>query len=183
MSFVPIITADGSGILTADGSVLGHDVADSCGFGVFAYGESQYGDGAFSFSLSYSLSVDPGSYAVTGSAADLRALRLLAAAAGSYLLTGDVATFFAEIPFNAAAGAYAINGSAVTFSAFYAFLAAAGSYGISGSVASLMFFGLGGKQRITLVFQENRMASVENENRTTDVPFECRLATVEQEYI
>ena len=182
MSFVPIITADGSGILTADGSVLGHDVADSGGFGVFAYGESQYGDGAFSFSLSYSLSVDPGSYAVTGSAADLRALRLLAAAAGSYLLTGDVATFFAEIPFNAAAGTYAINGSPASFSAVYFFLANAGAYALTGSSAKLSFFSPGGT-RITLVFKENRMASVENENRTTDVPFESRLATVEQEYI
>ena len=92
MSFVPIITTDGSGILTADGSVLGHDVADSGGFGVFAYGESQYGDGAFSFSLSYSLSTDPGSYSLSGSVADVLALRQLAAAAGNYLLTGDVAT-------------------------------------------------------------------------------------------
>ncbi len=86
----------------------------------------------------YSLSADPGTYAVTGLAAGVLAAHLISAVAGSYALTGSDATLKAGFKIAADAGSYALTGSAATPKAGYKLAADAGSYALTGSAASLL---------------------------------------------
>jgi hypothetical protein len=62
------------------------------------------------------LSADPGSYALTGSNADLLRGRFISADAGSYALTGSNADLLRGRFISADAGSYALTGSAATLS-------------------------------------------------------------------
>lgn len=83
------------------------------------------------------LAADPGSYALTGTAATLKVGRAVAAAAGSYSLSGTAATLRRNLPLIAGAGSYSLTGAAATLKHGWVVAAGAGSYALSGSAATL----------------------------------------------
>lgn len=87
----------------------------------------------------YTLSVDAGSYSITGTAASLEYGRVIAAAAGSYAITGSAATLRKNIPLTADAGSYAISGTAASLEYGRLIAAGAGSYAITGTATSLEY--------------------------------------------
>lgn len=111
-----------------------------------------YGGGGFGFTGSLSnvddasgttITADPGSMAITGTAATLKATRKIAAAADSVALTGTAAnlTYSPVIPstytITASAGSMAITGTAASFRFNHALAAASGSMAITGTDAAL----------------------------------------------
>jgi hypothetical protein len=90
-----------------------------------------------SAATAYALAADAGSYTLTGSAAALKAARLLTAAAGAYTLTGSAATVRVARLLSAAAGAYVVTGQAAGLYKGRTLTAGAGSYGLSGGAAAL----------------------------------------------
>lgn len=82
-----------------------------------------------------------GSYAVSGTAAALKAGRKLAAAIGSYVLSGVDATLTHGTPgaftLVAEAGSYVVTGTAAALRATRKIVAASGSYAQTGTVAAL----------------------------------------------
>ncbi len=85
----------------------------------------------------YSLTADAGSFALTGSAAALKAGRLVAAGAGSFALTGQTAALKAGRLLTAGAGSLALTGTAAGLKAGRGMSAAGGSYTLAGADASL----------------------------------------------
>lgn len=88
----------------------------------------------------YTLAVDPGSYALTGTAANLEQGYELAAAVGSYALTGTAASLKQGYEVAGAVGSYVINGTdaTLTYTPVSETLSAdAGSYSLTGTAASL----------------------------------------------
>lgn len=66
--------------------------------------------GAGSGSVAYTLTASPGSFAVTGVAANLTVGRTMAAATGSYTITGNAANFPVARTMPADPGAYTLTG-------------------------------------------------------------------------
>jgi phage gp45-like len=87
----------------------------------------------------YDLVADAGSYAVTGSAADLEYGRRIAADPAAYAVTGSAAAL--EYGFRIAAdpGAYAVSGAAVDLELGREVIADPGSYSVAGSAADLEY--------------------------------------------
>lgn len=85
----------------------------------------------------YTLAADPGSYVITGSAANLKAGRKIAAAAGVYAITGSAANLKVGRKIAAAFGTYTITGSPAALKADRKLAAAFGVYSITGSAAGL----------------------------------------------
>lgn len=81
---------------------------------------------------------DAGSYALTGTAATLKAARKVVAATGGYVITGATAALKHGWKVAAAAGSYAISGQAAALLQTRKVAAQAGSYAIAGSSASLI---------------------------------------------
>ena len=86
----------------------------------------------------YTIAAEAGSYALTGTAAGLRATRKIAAAAGTYALTGTAAGLKAGRKFAAAAGSYALTGSIAGLKRGRKVAAPAGSYSLTGASAGLL---------------------------------------------
>lgn len=87
----------------------------------------------------YSLTMDSGSYALTGQSAGLRAARRMTAAAGSYALSGQVALVRLGRKLVAEAGSYVLTGQDVTLegpTVGYSLTMDAGSYTLTGSDAA-----------------------------------------------
>lgn len=85
----------------------------------------------------YSLSVDFGTYTITGSVAALKAARKIASVAGSYSTTGQAATPKAARKIAAAAGSYSTTGSDSVLKRGLRLAAVAGSYASTGLDAAL----------------------------------------------
>lgn len=88
-------------------------------------------------STAKTIATDAGSYAVTGTDANLEFGRRAGAAAGSYAVTGTAATLRRGFPVLAAAGSYAVTGQTASFLRTWRVSAASGSYSISGQAATL----------------------------------------------
>ena len=86
----------------------------------------------------YTLAAASGSYALTGSAATLKATRLLPAASGAYALSGSAANLSRGFTMAAASGAYALTGSDAGLRATRTMAAASGAYALTGSDAALL---------------------------------------------
>lgn len=84
-----------------------------------------------------SLSADPGSYAITGSAATFRRATKVAAEYGIYAITGAATTLEAGLKLVIDAGSYAITGAAATLLRGKTVAADAGTYTITGAAAAL----------------------------------------------
>lgn len=97
-------------------------------------GFSHVGAGAVNV---YTLAADPGSYAVTGTAATLSTTRLLVADAGSVAVTGTDASLVVGRMVAADAGAVAIVGTDATLLATRLLVADAGAVDIIGTAATL----------------------------------------------
>lgn len=83
----------------------------------------------------YTMSADAGSFAVTGTAASLKAARLLTVAAGAYLVTGSDIVPAVSLP--ASAGAYLLTGTDATLRVTRLMSAVAGAYLVTGTAATL----------------------------------------------
>jgi hypothetical protein len=83
------------------------------------------------------LTADPGSYAITGSPADLLYGRFVSADAGSYAITGVSADLLYSRFVSADAGAYALAGFGATLDFVRVLSADAGSYALTGFEATL----------------------------------------------
>lgn len=105
-------------------------------FGHFAPGQAYPGQGT-SRSATHALSADPGSYAISGSAATFRRATRLSAEAGVYTISGATATLKAAKKLVVDAGSYAISGAAATLLRGKTLAADAGVYAITGSAAGL----------------------------------------------
>lgn len=86
----------------------------------------------------FTLDAAPGSYVVTGAAADLLAARMINAAPGSYALTGSPASLLAGYVISANSGVYDITGAIAGLLAGRAISADPGSYALTGVAASLL---------------------------------------------
>lgn len=84
------------------------------------------------------LAADPGSYAVTGSAATLKVGRRLDAQPGSYAVSGTDAALKYGRKLSAAGGAYTVTGVAAALIATRKLLAEAGEYLVNGSVMTMI---------------------------------------------
>jgi hypothetical protein len=80
----------------------------------------------------YTLTAEAGSYAITGTAAGLRAARRILAEAGAYSLTGTAANLRLTKRIAAESGSYSITGTAAGFRASRRISAEAGAYSITG---------------------------------------------------
>lgn len=85
----------------------------------------------------YTLSANPGTYAIVGAAAAPVAGRLVAAAAGTYAVTGDAAALLVARLLAAAPGAYAVTGAAAALLAGRVVPAGPGAYLLTGAAADL----------------------------------------------
>lgn len=87
----------------------------------------------------YTLTADPGTYDITGSAAGLKSGRVVGATAGSYAITGTNQTLHLNrsLPAGVGTGSYVITGSAATLNEGHKLQAAAGSYVITGANAGI----------------------------------------------
>lgn len=88
-------------------------------------------------SANKTLAADSGSYAITGTATNLRHAREIVAAAGSYAITGTNAATRLGRKIAAGAGSYVVTGTDVTLDRTRLLAAAGGSYAISGTDAAL----------------------------------------------
>ena len=88
-------------------------------------------------STNIALTAAAGSYAITGTAATLKASKRVTAASGTYAITGSAATLRRNLPLTAAAGSYAITGSVAALKLTRVIVAASGTYSISGTAATL----------------------------------------------
>jgi hypothetical protein len=85
-----------------------------------------------------SIEADPGSYAITGTAASLEHGWVVAAAAGSYAVTGTNATLNYGLTLDTgAAGTYAVTGTNAALYHGWEIVPAAGSYAVTGTNATL----------------------------------------------
>lgn len=84
----------------------------------------------------YTITADAGSYAVTGTAADLKQGYRVTADSGSVAITGTAATLSQGVRITADPGSIAVTGTAVSFGIVR--LGAAGSYEVTGTTASLL---------------------------------------------
>jgi hypothetical protein len=93
--------------------------------------------------VGYSITCDPGSYAITGSSATISRNRALTANAGSYAYTGTAATLVKGRGLTASSGAYAYTGSSADITkatpGAYTITALAGEYVISGQPATITY--------------------------------------------
>jgi hypothetical protein len=78
-------------------------------------------------SVTHSLSVEAGSYALTGSDATVKHAYVVAAGVGSYALTGTAASVLHKDIVTAGAGSYALTGTAATVKHGYVVAAGAGA--------------------------------------------------------
>ena len=182
MALDRIQSVDGDDIVSADADILVIVGETSGGFGSFAFGEPMFGDSDEGQISAYVLDLAAGSYALTGSAAQLAQVLLLLVEPGSYALTGSDIGAVVSWLLNAAPGSYTLTGSAAQLALQLLLNAAAGSYTITGGDAFL-WLAIPSGHRISLVFLDNRYVVVANENRMTVVPFEDRTTVVAQEPI
>lgn len=92
----------------------------------------------------YTLTADAGSYALTGTAANLEYGRALDAAAGSFTLSGTDASLEYGYSLTAEAGSFALSGQDAALEFGYALDAEAGSYALTGQDATLTYTPVGG---------------------------------------
>ena len=85
----------------------------------------------------FTLTADPGSFAITGTAASLEFGRRLDAAAGSFAVTGTAASLEKGFEVAADPGAYTITGTAATLQRTARLSADSGAFSITGTAASL----------------------------------------------
>lgn len=85
----------------------------------------------------FTLAADAGSYAYTGTAAGLRAARMIAAALGTYALTGQAMSPVHSCRIAAVTGAYALTGQAAALRAARKLAAVTGVYAHTGVAAGL----------------------------------------------
>jgi hypothetical protein len=104
--------------------------------GSSAYGVAQYVI-LRSSATNREIDADPGSYAVTGTAASLEHGWEVAAAAGSYAVTGVDATLNYGLTIAAGVGSYVVTGVNASLEHGWAFDAGAGSYAVTGSDVTL----------------------------------------------
>lgn len=90
-----------------------------------------------SATTSQTLLADPGTYNITGFAADLAPTRTLSADPGAYNLTGSAATLQRTTPFLASPGAYSLVGNAATLARSSSLSADSGQYDLTGAAATL----------------------------------------------
>lgn len=91
---------------------------------------------ALSSALAYSLTADPGTFALTGTDAALKAARTVSAVSGSFAFTGSAATTDKGDRVQAASGTFTITGSAASFRRTYVLGATTGSVAISGTAVT-----------------------------------------------
>jgi hypothetical protein len=118
-------TATGAGIpiiaITSDGNVDGT------------------GNTGWNFGTYFVLDAAAGSYAISGTAADLLYGRVLDAAAGSYAISGTATDLLYGRVLDAAAGSYAISGTAASLELGRVIIPEAGTYSLTGTSSSLEF--------------------------------------------
>lgn len=86
---------------------------------------------------SYTLTTESGNFALTGSAASIRASRKLAGGNGSFTLTGNAATLRAGRKVSGAMGVITLTGSAAGLAASRKVAAAPGAFAVAGAAASI----------------------------------------------
>lgn len=101
-------------------------------FGYLAFGDNPGG-------AAYTLAVDSGSYALTGTVSGVKMGRNLPAAAGSYTETGTAAGLRAGRKIGVGSGTYNETGTAATLPRTYAVGAVSGSYTFTGTAAGVGF--------------------------------------------
>lgn len=91
----------------------------------------------------YSITAQPGSYALSGQTSTITRSRLLTGSAGSYAVTGQNATVSRSRLITASAGAYAIAGQSATLVRSRLITAQAGAYTYTGQSATITYAGAG----------------------------------------
>lgn len=86
----------------------------------------------------YTLTADPGSFTLTGTAASLLWKQVLSASAGSFTQTGSAVTFLKGKTMAADAGSYTLTGTATDLLWKQILAADAGSYSLTGTAADLL---------------------------------------------
>lgn len=89
------------------------------------------------YTISYTFTVDSGSYSLTGSTVGFRLDRNLAASAGTYSCGGQMLTLRVSRQLSVVAGSYGLSGSAVGFQKGVNFAVGSGSYQFSGNAVRL----------------------------------------------
>jgi hypothetical protein len=121
-------------------SALNAGSAGMAWYSTTANGDDWVGTGEV-VSSSYTLSADAGAYALSGTAATLRAARRLVASGGADTTTGTAATLKAARRLTAAPTAYAYTGTDATLTksggGSHTLVAAAGAYAVTGVDVSL----------------------------------------------
>lgn len=92
----------------------------------------------------FTLDAQPGSVTITGSAAGLKASRILSASPGAISITGAAATLKIARSINAQAGAVSITGASATFGTSRKLNAQPGAVTIAGADAGLVYTAIGG---------------------------------------
>lgn len=85
------------------------------------------------------LTADPGTYTLTGSAATLTAARNFSADSGQYLLTGSAATLSIGRNLSAASGAYVLTGQSAGLTRTYNLSAGSGTFNLTGASATFLY--------------------------------------------
>lgn len=85
----------------------------------------------------YTLTAEAGAYSVSGSAAALKALRLVSAASGAFALAGTAAALRRGYPLAAASGSFTLAGSAASLKSLRRLAAATGAFATAGTAAAL----------------------------------------------
>lgn len=85
----------------------------------------------------YTLTAAPGTFALSGQAAALKATRALASAAGSFSLSGQAAILKRGLKLGASSGAFTLSGQAATLRRSAAIVANAGAYVLAGQAVAL----------------------------------------------
>jgi hypothetical protein len=90
----------------------------------------------------FSIAANAGSYVITGTAATLKATRVILGASSTYVITGQPAALKVGRRVAAVAGSYTVNGQAATLTytplaGAFTIVAAAGAYVITGTAATL----------------------------------------------
>jgi hypothetical protein len=132
-----VIAHGGSGPVYVRGSnyVFGHLYLDASGTAIYTYNEYN----VRAASNNRTLSADSGSFAITGTAANLEYGREVLAGAGSYTFSGTDATLARGKSLAAEAGAFAYTGQDASLEYGREVQADAGSYVITGQDASLEY--------------------------------------------
>lgn len=136
--YVTFALADASGTtndpylnVTAAGGVVDHPL--TAGAGSFAVTGT-----AANVKVARLLSAGAGAYALTGTAALVKAGRAVAAGAGSYAYTGTAAALLHKDVLAAGSGSFALTGTDASLKKGWVLAAASGSFAVSGSSASLL---------------------------------------------